>query len=57
MNVLERLAGYARERVEAAKAERPLAQIREEAFALPKGAGISKNKESLFTEIKLFVFF
>ena len=37
MNVLERLAGYARERVEAAKADKPLAQIREEAMALPKG--------------------
>lgn len=37
MNVLERLAGYARERVEAAKAEKPLAQIREEAMALSKG--------------------
>lgn len=37
MNVLERLAGYARERVAAAKAEKSLAQIREEALALPNG--------------------
>lgn len=37
MNVLERLAGFARERVAAAKTGRPLAQIREAALALPKG--------------------
>ncbi len=37
MNVLERLAGYARERVEAAKVQKPLAQISAEALALPRG--------------------
>ena len=37
MNVLERLAGFARERVAAAKTGQPLAQIREAALALPPG--------------------
>lgn len=37
VNVLERLAGYARERVEAAKEQKSLSQIRDEALALPKG--------------------
>ena len=37
MNVLERLAGYARERVAEARKQKPLNQIREEALALPKG--------------------
>ena len=37
MNVLERLAGYTRERVEAAKAQKTLTQLRQEAEALPKG--------------------
>ena len=37
MTVLDRLAGYAQERVAAAKKEKSLAQIREEALALPKG--------------------
>ena len=37
MTVLDRLAGYARERVKAAKEQKSLAQIREEALALPKG--------------------
>ena len=57
MNVLERLAGYARERVEAAKAEKPLAQIREEALALPKGdfdfeQALRKKKLSFICECK-----
>ncbi|SFB15233.1 indole-3-glycerol phosphate synthase TrpC [Selenomonas ruminantium] len=57
MNVLERLAGYARERVEAAKAEKPLAQIREEALALPKGdfafeQALQKKKLSFICECK-----
>ena len=57
MNVLERLAGYAHERVEAAKAEKPLAQIREEAMALPKGdfvfeQALRKKKLSFICECK-----
>ena len=57
MNVLERLAGYARERVEAAKAEKPLVQIREEALALPKGdfafeQALRKKKLSFICECK-----
>ena len=38
MNVLERLAGYASERVAAAKKQKSLAQLRQEAEALPQGA-------------------
>ena len=37
MTVLDRLAGYARERVAAARKQKSLAQIREEAFSLPQG--------------------
>lgn len=37
MNVLDRLAGYARERVAAARRQKSLAQIRAEALALPAG--------------------
>ena len=37
MTVLDRLANHARERVRAAKEQKPLVQIREEAFSLPAG--------------------
>ena len=37
MTILDQLADYARERVAAAKSNRPLEQVRAEALALPKG--------------------
>ena len=37
MNILDQLAEHARERVALAKRERPLADLRREALALPKG--------------------
>ena len=37
MSILDELAGYAKERVTAAKKARPLGTLRREAFALPKG--------------------
>lgn len=55
--ILDELAGYARERVQRAKEEKSLVQIREEALAMPKGDfrfehALQKKEMSFICEIK-----